>query len=176
MGNHLENHYCGGIGHRGSAGSNGVYGVTRTISLIVIHCTATRVDMDFTQKDLLRCHKARGMKTVGYHFYIRKDGFIWSTRPLDMVGAHARGFNQESIGIAYEGGLDKNGLPADTRTEKQKYSLRALIRTLKKEFPISRVCGHRDLSPDKNGNGVVESTEWLKQCPCFDVAGDEWCS
>ena len=143
--------------------------------MIVVHCTATRVNMNFTQKDLLRSHRARGMKCIGYHFYIRKDGFIWSTRPLEMVGAHVRGFNQESIGIAYEGGLDEEGHPADTRTQNQKFSMRALIRTLKKDFPITKVCGHRDLSPDINGNGIVEPCEWLKQCPCFDVDGDEWC-
>jgi N-acetylmuramoyl-L-alanine amidase len=115
------------------------------------------------------------MKMVGYHFYIRKDGFIHSTRPLEMVGAHAKRYNTESIGIAYEGGLSPQGLPADTRTQKQKWSMQALIRTLKKEFAISRVCGHRDLSPDRNGNGVVEPHEWTKQCPCFDVAIDKWC-
>ena len=172
MGNHLENHHRGSIGNSGSAGSNGM----RRITTLVIHCTATRGDTDFTQKDLLRCHRARGMKMIGYHFFIRKDGYIWSTRPLDRMGAHALGHNQESIGIAYEGGLDACGQPADTRTLQQKHSLRALIRTLKKDFPITKVCGHRDLSPDRNGNGVVESHEWLKQCPCFDVATDEWCS
>ena len=175
MGNCLESSDSRGIGLGGSLGSNGVCGVTRSITVIVVHCTATRVDMDFTQKDLLRSHRARGMTCVGYHFYIRKDGYIWSTRPLEQVGAHARGHNLNSIGIAYEGGLDEQGHPADTRTQKQKFSMRALIRTLKKEFSSPRVCGHRDLSPDTNGNGVVESSEWLKQCPCFDVATDEWC-
>ncbi|MBR5541639.1 MAG: N-acetylmuramoyl-L-alanine amidase [Bacteroides sp.] len=176
MGTGIENHHCRSIGGGGSAGGNSVCGVSRPIRLIVVHCTATRVDVDFTQKDLLRCHRARGMTMIGYHFYIRKDGFIWSTRPLERVGAHARGYNEESIGIAYEGGLDRNGLPADTRTERQKFSMRALIRTLKKDFSITRVCGHRDLSPDANGNGVIDASEWLKQCPCFDVAADEWCS
>ena len=175
MGNYFESHHSGDLGHCGSLGSDGMCRVKRTITVIVVHCTATRVDADFTQKDLLRCHRARGITCVGYHFYIRKDGYIWSTRPLEMVGAHALGYNQNSIGIAYEGGLDEQGHPADTRTEKQKFSMRALIRTLKKDFPITRVCGHRDLSPDKNGNGVVEPSEWLKQCPCFDVATDEWC-
>ena len=32
------------------------------------------------------------------------------------------------------------------------------------------MCGHRDLSPDLNGNGEIEPEEWIKQCPCFDVA------
>ena len=175
MGNCLESSDSRGIGLGGSLGSNGVCGVTRSITVIVVHCTATRVDVDFTQKDLLRSHRARGMTCVGYHFYIRKDGYIWSTRPLEKAGAHVRGYNQHSIGIAYEGGLDEQGHPADTRTQQQKFSLRALIRTLKKDFSITRVCGHRDLSPDKNGDGVVEPSEWLKQCPCFDVATDEWC-
>lgn len=175
MGSNLESSDSRSFGVGGSIGHNGVRGVTRAITLIVVHCTATRVDADFTQKDLLRCHKARGMRMVGYHFYIRKDGFIWTTRPLEMVGAHCLGYNAESIGVAYEGGLDGQGLPADTRTPQQKHSLRALIRTLKTMFPIQRVCGHRELSPDKNGNGVVEPAEWLKQCPCFDVATDEWC-
>ena len=176
MGNHLESNHSRGLGIGGSPGSISVCGVRRCVTLIVVHCTATRVDTDFTQKDLLRCHKARGMRMVGYHFYIRKDGFIWSTRPLEMEGAHCLGYNRESVGIAYEGGLDTNGLPADTRTPEQKHSLRVLIRTLKKMFSIQRVCGHRDLSPDQNGNGVVEPTEWLKQCPCFEVATDKWCA
>ena len=175
MGNYFESHHSGDLSHCGSLGGDSLCRVKRTITVIVVHCTATRVDVDFTQKDLLRSHRARGMTCVGYHFYIRKDGYIWSTRPLEMVGAHALGYNQNSIGIAYEGGLDEQGHPADTRTEKQKFSMRALIRTLKKDFPITRVCGHRDLSPDKNGNGVVEPSEWLKQCPCFDVETDEWC-
>ena len=175
MGNYLENSDCGGIGSSRSIGRNGVRRVDRRITLIVVHCTATRVDRDFSEQELLRCHRARGMKMVGYHFYIRKDGFIQTTRPLEMPGAHALGYNRESIGIAYEGGLSPQGLPADTRTQKQKWSMRALIRTLKKEFAISRVCGHRDLSPDRNGNGVVEPHEWMKQCPCFDVATDKWC-
>ena len=171
MGNHLENHHRNSLGDSRGTGHHGM----RRITTLVIHCTATRADTDFTQKDLLRSHRARGMKMIGYHFFIRKDGYIWSTRPLDMVGAHALGHNQDSIGIAYEGGLDARGQPADTRTQQQKHSLRALIRTLRKDFPITNVCGHRDLSPDRNGNGVVESHEWLKQCPCFDVATDEWC-
>ena len=27
-----------------------------------------------------------------------------------------------------------------------------------------------DLSPDLNGNGEIEPEEWIKQCPCFEVA------
>jgi N-acetylmuramoyl-L-alanine amidase len=31
------------------------------------------------------------------------------------------------------------------------------------------IVGHRDLSPDLDGDGIVEPQEWIKQCPCFDA-------
>ena len=80
----------------------------RTINLIVIHCSATREDKSFTEYDLDVCHRRRGFNGTGYHFYIRKNGDIKSTRPIERIGAHSRGFNKESIGICYEGGLDCN--------------------------------------------------------------------
>ena len=78
----------------------------RTINLIVVHCSATREDKSFTEHDLETCHRRRGFNGTGYHFYIRRNGDIKSTRPIGRIGAHARGFNKESIGICYEGGLD----------------------------------------------------------------------
>ena len=89
----------------------------RKIDLIVIHCSATRADRDFTEDDLDVCHRRRGFNGVGYHFYIRKNGDIKSTREIERIGAHVRGYNARSIGICYEGGLDCHGRPADTRTE-----------------------------------------------------------
>lgn len=102
--------------------------------------------------------------------YIRKDGSIKSLRPVDKSGAHARGYNAHSIGVCYEGGLDANGHSCDTRTAFQKHSLRVMVMLLLKEYPGSRVVGHRDLSPDLNHNGEIEPEEWIKECPCFDAA------
>lgn len=142
----------------------------RKIDLIVIHCSATREDHCFTEYDLDTCHRRRGFNGPGYHFYIRKDGRIVSTRPIERVGAHARGFNARSIGICYEGGLDREGHPKDTRTPEQKHSMRVLVRTLLTDYPGCEVCGHRDLSTDLNGNGEIEPEEWIKACPCFEVS------
>ena len=141
----------------------------REINLIVVHCSATRADRDFTENDLEVCHRHRGFNGAGYHFYIRKNGDIKNTRPLEKPGAHALGYNAHSIGICYEGGLDVRYRPADTRTEWQKNSLRVLIRTLLMDYPGCRVCGHRDLSPDRNGDGRISPEEWVKECPCFEV-------
>ena len=141
----------------------------RTINLIVIHCSATREDKSFTEFDLDVCHRRRGFNGTGYHFYIRKNGDIKTTRKIERIGAHAKGYNAHSIGICYEGGLDCRGRPADTRTPAQRATLRQLVEQLQRKFPGCRVCGHRDLSPDLNGNGEIEPEEWMKACPCFDA-------
>ena len=128
----------------------------RTINLIVIHCSATREDKSFTEYDLDICHRRRGFNGTGYHFYIRKNGDIKSTRPIEKVGAHCRSFNKESIGICYEGGPDSNHKPSDTRTLPQKASLVGLLREPKQMFPNVLVVGHHDLNP-------------IKECPCFNA-------
>ncbi len=129
----------------------------RKINLIVIHCSATRENQSFTVEALESCHKARGFRSIGYHYYITRDGVVYPCRPESEVGAHARRYNAHSIGICYEGGLDKYGNPADTRTEAQKESLEALLRSLCIDYPEAEIVGHRDLP-------------WVqKACPCFDV-------
>ena len=129
----------------------------RVINLIVVLCSATKADRDFTEQDLEVCHRRRGFNGVGYHFYIRKNGDIKSTRPLERIGAHARGFNSESIGICYEGGLDENGCPADTRTQAQRLALLDLLTILRHQYPEAQILGHYQL------NASIH-----KACPCFD--------
>ena len=146
---------------------------SRMVDLIVIHCSATKETSRLTPLALDRMHRQRGFNGCGYHYYIERDGKINSMRPSEKVGAHAWGYNAHSLGICYEGGLDKNGRAADTRTERQKVSLRALVKVLRQLYPtINRVVGHRDLSADRNGDGVITPDEWTKQCPCFDVANE----
>ena len=43
--------------------------INRKINLIVIHCSATRVDKDYTPEQLERDHKARGFNSAGYNYY-----------------------------------------------------------------------------------------------------------
>ena len=69
----------------------------RNINLIVVHCSATREDKSFTEFDLDDCHRRRGFNGAGYHFYIRKNGDIKSTRAVEKIGAHAKGFKLYSI-------------------------------------------------------------------------------
>ena len=81
-----------------------------------------------------------------------------------------KGYNSNSIGICYEGGLGEDGKPKDTRTDAQKSAIKELVGELVTKHPtIEKVVGHRDLSPDADGDGVIESNEWIKACPCYDV-------
>lgn len=144
----------------------------RSINLIVVHCSATRADRALTTEELETIHRRRGFRGIGYHYYIRRDGTVVNTRPPELIGAYVKGHNAHSIGLCYEGGLDCDGKPADTRTPEQRSALRLLVCQLLKRFRNSYVCGHRDLSPDLNGNGVVEPEEWVKECPCFEVSND----
>lgn len=137
----------------------------RKIDMIVIHCTATRENKRFTESMLERSHRERGFDECGYHYYVRKDGLIVSMRSKEKAGAHAKGYNANSIGIAYEGGLDNDGNPKDTRTPWQHHSLRVLVKTLQIDYPGARVLGHRDLSPDLNGDDKITPDEWMKHCP-----------
>ena len=136
--------------------------IMRTITLIIIHCSATpegrRLDFETCRQDHIR---HRGFTDIGYHFYITRDGEIHRGRPLEKVGAHCRNHNRHSIGICYEGGLDENGVPADTRTYAQKCSLLDLLRQLKTDYPNARISGHRQLSSSIH-----------KACPCFDAKSE----
>lgn len=114
-------------------------------------------------------HQARGFRDVGYHYYIRRDGKVEFGRPVEQIGAHVQGHNRDSIGVAYEGGLNGYGKPEDTRTPKQKEALKKLIADLRNRFGRVPVMGHRDLSPDLDGDGKIERHEWLKECPCFNA-------
>ena len=133
--------------------------VRRTINMIVMHCSGTRCNRNYTVQQLYHDHvEVNHWRFIGYHFYIRKDGRVEETRPLARMGAHAKGYNAHSIGICYEGGLDKQGHPADTRTPEQVMAMKRLVVQMKQQFPtIKQVLGHRDLP------GVQ------KACPCFDA-------
>ena len=141
----------------------------RKIDSIILHCSATKAGQDFTAADIDRWHRERGFNGIGYHYVIRLDGRLEKGRDVSLIGAHCKGWNERSIGICYVGGLNENGQPADTRTNAQKRVLYQVIMDLQREYGILQVLGHRDTSPDLNGDGVIEPYEYVKACPCFDV-------
>lgn len=89
-------------------------------------------------------HISQGYSGIGYHFYIRFDGTIYSGRPLDKVGAHCLNYNDVSIGICYEGNFE-----IEKPTPEQIKSGQELIKYLLSIYPNAKVVGHRDLVPTK---------------------------
>lgn len=120
-----------------------------------------------------------GWKQVGYHRLIGNDGTIEKLAPLSAVTNGVAGFNSDSVHICYKGGLVsvKNGkyIYGDTRSSAQGeafyVAIKEVLEELKQyqEIDDTTIVGHRDLSPDLNGNGKIETREWVKVCPTFDA-------
>lgn len=129
----------------------------RNIRKIIIHCTATPEGRKVSVEQVTQWHKARGFRTIGYHYLIGLDGTVHVGRDESEVGAHCLGQNAHSIGVCYVGGIDRDTLqPKDTRTDAQRRALRQLVASLRKRFPGVTVHGHREFA--------------AKACPCFDMS------
>lgn len=118
----------------------------RNISLHVIHCSDS---MHGDVAEIRRWHKARGWRDVGYHFVIRRDGEIEIGRMLTDIGAHAKGFNRNSIGTCLIG-------KDNDFTEAQFDALRRLDASLRSQFDGIKTVEHRELNSSKT-------------CPTFDI-------
>lgn len=134
----------------------------RTVTLIIVHCSANKAGSALRMADIDRYHRSLGWNGCGYHYVIPTDGSIECGRPEERVGAHCKHHNRHSIGICYIGGLSADGKPADTRTEAQRIALRKLLDRLHRKYPKALIVGHRDLDPRKD-------------CPCFDVVSEYAC-
>lgn len=167
----------------------------RTIKHHIIHCAATPNGKPISIADIDKMHQQRGFKrdtqmarnfnplykSIGYHFFIEVDGAIRTGRHLEEIGAHVQGNNAHSIGTCMAG--------TDKFTTAQWESLRTLCVGLIGEISNRtimhvdtaldtyaelgiKLLGHRDYSPDLNGDGQITRNEWIKTCPGFSVA--EW--
>lgn len=130
----------------------------RTITLIIVHCSANKADSALRMADIDRYHRSLDWLGCGYHYVIPTDGTIEAGRPEEMIGAYCKNHNRHSIGVCYIGGLAADGkTPMDTRTPAQKKALERLLADLHRRFPKALIVGHHDLEP-------------TKACPCFSVA------
>lgn len=143
----------------------------RSIKRIFVHCTAGSQRQKIA--DLQAEFKRKGWKHSGYHYVIQADGTITQLLGEQFVSNGVKGYNSTAVNVAYMGGIDAQGKVVDNRTPEQKASLVKLLKELKGRYPKAEILGHRDISPDTNGNGKVDSWERIKECPCFD-AKDEY--
>ena len=119
----------------------------RFIDKFILHCSASDVESHDNIKTIRHWHvDERGWSDVGYHFFIRKDGTLEVGRPIERIGAHAKGVNKTSIGVCLSG--DKNF------TELQMNATRKLYLMLLQFIPNLTIHGHCEFS--------------TKTCPNFD--------
>ena len=137
----------------------------RSIKQIIIHCSDTPNGRWTSVDDIDRWHKERKFRRaskwrkkqnsllghIGYHFVVYTNGAVPTGRHINEVGAHAKGFNANSLGICLIG--------RDKFSRDQWLSLKSIVSGLRQHlqrFNV-QVIGHRDVNEHKT-------------CPNFDVA------
>ena len=124
------------------------------VKMLIVHCVANPCNRPFSVENLIACGEAK-YGQCSYHYYVRYDGSIIPLLPESVQGVHARHYNNCSLGIVYEGGLNAKGEAKDTRTEAQKHALYELLKELTAEYPKARILGHCELP------------HVAKRCPCY---------
>lgn len=129
----------------------------REINSIFVHCTATRPSQDIGVTKVRAWHKARGWSDIGYHYLIKRDGTVQKGRADKRAGAHTKGYNGTSLGVALVGGISEKGRPQFNYSGAQMKSLETLLQDLCFQYgiEIDQIHGHNEVSS--------------KACPCFDV-------
>ncbi len=127
----------------------------REIKRVILHCTATKEGAEVDVDTIRQWHKARNFSDIGYHYVILLNGEIALGRNLFTQGSHTRGENEDSIGVAYVGGLDEKGKPKDTMSLYQDIAFMRLFESLSVTFGKLDLHGHNEFSN--------------KACPSFDV-------
>lgn len=135
----------------------------RQINELFIHCSATQPKWmaanSCQQKveEIRRWHKDKGWSDIGYHLIVDRQGDVCVGRPIERVGAHAKGHNKNSIGICLVGGFggDANDKFEDHYTDLQRKALDKLLKDLTEEFKGAKIRGHNEVSS--------------KACPSFQV-------
>lgn len=150
----------------------------RSITRLILHCSASLAGIDLTGRDILRMHTnpvsqgGRGWHNPGYHYVVRLDGTIDQILPESRIANGVKGYNADSIHICYVGGLLKKDKgegksekslpaklePANTMTSQQRSSIVHLLHDLRIRYPTATLHGHNEFA--------------AKACPCFDVRSE----
>ncbi len=85
--------------------------------------------------DVLGYHRYKNFAGVGYHLFVSDSSKIYQSRPFNLEGAHALGFNTNSIGLCF---YTENG----DISEKIKNSVKKMIRNVKSRHPEIRTISH----------------------------------
>jgi N-acetyl-anhydromuramyl-L-alanine amidase AmpD len=108
---------------------------------LIVHCSQSDIFEHDNIETIDRWHRQQGWNSIGYHYFISKDGKIWLGRPDWSIGAHCYSYNDESLGICLSGQL--------RFMSEQFRSLRKFCGNQKKIYPELQIKPHNFLNPDK---------------------------
>ncbi len=113
---------------------------------IVLHHSDGPPDLTFEQ--IREYHLSKGWDDIGYHFVISPEGVIHKGREDTVVGAHALGANQYSIGVCCIGNFS-----SQAPSKIQLRSLCELLTTLSQKWSIipENIIGHCDVTCEERG-------------------------
>ncbi|OIQ22031.1 MAG: hypothetical protein BM557_01240 [Flavobacterium sp. MedPE-SWcel] len=148
----------------------------KKIKYITVHCSAGFSGI----KAIKAFWKRLGWRSPGYHILINRNGKVHQLHDFNRISNGVRGYNTQCINICYIGGVEKTAagkyIGKDTRTPEQKEALEnEIIKAIEwvknngGNIEELSILGHRDFSPDVNGNNVIESFERIKECPSFNA-------
>ena len=121
----------------------------RDIDRVFLHCSASDKDEDDSVKVITQWHKKRGFSTIGYHYFIHKNGNISKGRNINKIPAAQKGNNTGTIAICIHGLSDF--------TTKQMNSLKSLCGSINNAYKGNiSFHGHCEVSN--------------KSCPVFDYS------
>jgi N-acetyl-anhydromuramyl-L-alanine amidase AmpD len=128
---------------------------------VIIHCTANFHPI--SKEALLRIFKSYGWSKPGYNLFVNRDGKIDTLVHFNKdrfisaneIANGAKGYNSEAIHISYDGGVDRQLRPKDTRTYSQKIAIIEILSDILEYNPQVIIIGHNNVSN--------------KACPSFDA-------
>lgn len=118
----------------------------RDIRLIVVHCAAIPKGLNPDKEWYNRVWELNDWNNPGYHIVVREGGDLIWMQPFNKPSNGAKGHNLHALHICYNGGVDIDFNPLDTRTDQQKIVLSSLIQVLQEVYPEAEVKLHNELT------------------------------
>lgn len=137
--------------------------ITREVTEVVVHWTETPTNKNIGSEELNKIHLESGLKGIGYHYVIRRDGSLQRGRPVNIQGEHAlvNNHDERSIGVAFVGGINvpsgtpnlENFVSVQSLTRSQFNTFDHFCRSFYARFPGGQILGHNDIDPIENDPG-----------------------
>jgi hypothetical protein len=134
------------------------------VRLFVVHHTASPFRGARSIRGIQAFHQGpeRLWSDIGYNFLVAPDGMVYEGRGWAFRGAHAKGHNFESVGVAYVGDGSK---PVPSAAKR---AIMDLHREAERRFGALEIVGHRDVGRTACPGDVLY--RWVAQADADDVA------